>query len=115
MSLGNTLRRIRMQAGLTQRELAKRLNISSNYLCLLERGKKKPTIRLLESMASELSVSVSQLVWESTEIPSTLLPHERRLYERLRKASIELFEIANELHHITNGANQAPESDQICK
>jgi hypothetical protein len=40
------------------------------------------------------------LLYELMELPSNLPPPEQALYEKLRKASIQLFEIASELQKI---------------
>jgi transcriptional regulator with XRE-family HTH domain len=100
MELGSALRDLRKKAGLTQQELAKRLAISNNYLCLLEKGKRTPSITLLEALANELNVPVSQVVWGAAEIPSNLSTQERRLYKKLTEISIALFAVAKQLERI---------------
>ena len=57
--VGRRIREARKNAGLSQRELAHRSNISVNTLSLLERGQTSPTIATLQKLAGSLSVEIS--------------------------------------------------------
>ena len=57
--VGNRIKEARKNAGLSQRKLAHRSNISVNTLSLLERGQTSPTIATLQKLADSLSVEVS--------------------------------------------------------
>lgn len=57
-----TLRNLREWRGLTQKELAKRANISDSVLGYYELGKTIPTADKLAAIARELNVSVKTLM-----------------------------------------------------
>ena len=62
MSLGDELQRARIKAGLSQEELAFKAEISRNYVSLLERNKKSPTVNLLLRLCRALGVRASMIV-----------------------------------------------------
>lgn len=68
MEIGNLIRRLRRKKNLTQRQLAAKSGLSSNYICRLECGEfPNPTRETFESIASALGVGVSALLGQ----PST--------------------------------------------
>ena len=58
---GNRIRFFRQKAGLSQRQLAKSIEISAPYLNLIEKGKRNIGGALLVRMADQLNVSVHQI------------------------------------------------------
>jgi transcriptional regulator with XRE-family HTH domain len=60
--LGALLREERRAAGLSQRELSERTNVSNAYLSQVERGRHEPSLRVLTSVASTLGVSLESLL-----------------------------------------------------
>ncbi len=63
MRLGDALRRLREAKGLTQVELAKRANITDEYLSMLESGvRRNPSLAVLRRLARALGVSVGELM-----------------------------------------------------
>ncbi len=60
------IRELRKRKGMKQNELAKSLNITSAYLCELEKKKKtNPSIDLITRIANVLEVSVDEILFES--------------------------------------------------
>lgn len=59
---GSIIKNLREKKHLTQEQLAVRLNVSSKAVSKWETGKSYPDITLLESIASELGVSVAELL-----------------------------------------------------
>ena len=60
---GKALRELRIKAGLTQEELAARLDYnSSGYISRLELGEKKPSVDLLFAIAKALQVKAWAIV-----------------------------------------------------
>ena len=56
--IGDRLRRLRMEAGLSQRELAKRSGIDREYICQLEANKTGTiTLRTAESLAKGMGIN----------------------------------------------------------
>ena len=59
--IGRTVRRIRLEQGLTQQMLASRLGISASYLNLLEHDQRNVTASLLIKLAEVLSIDLASL------------------------------------------------------
>ena len=57
------LRNLRKNAGVSQEELAKRVNVSTGYISHLETGRRdNPSIQLLTKIAEALNVSVNDIL-----------------------------------------------------
>lgn len=65
--IGQRLRYLREQRGLSLRELGKRLNIAHSHLSGIETGKKKPNLELLNALARVFDVKMSEILGEYTE------------------------------------------------
>ena len=78
--LGNRIRKLRSQAGLTQAQLAERVDISDEFLSRMERGLKSPSLETAERIADALGITMSELF--DFDVPT---PGEREeLLEGLR-------------------------------
>ena len=58
-SVGNRLRVIREERGLSQRELAQRASISTNAISLIERDENSPSVSTLQNLAAALNIKMS--------------------------------------------------------
>ena len=58
---GAQLRALRLQAGLTQEQLAESADVSVNFVSLVERGLKSPTLATMERLAIALKVPLVDL------------------------------------------------------
>ena len=58
---GFRLRKIRAERGMTQERFAETLNISVDFLSLMERGINAPSFETLERMAKKLRIPVAYL------------------------------------------------------
>jgi transcriptional regulator with XRE-family HTH domain len=58
---GEHIRRLRLSRGLTQQEFAEMLQISVDFLSLIERGINAPSFETLEVFSSVLGVSYADL------------------------------------------------------
>ena len=58
-SVGNKLRTVREERGLSQRELAQLAGISTNAISLIERDENSPSVSTLQSLAGALNVKMS--------------------------------------------------------
>lgn len=63
-SIGKYLRKYRQKMGLSQEALAEKTNLSSNYVGMLERGKKVPSLETFIELANALDVSADMLLCE---------------------------------------------------
>ncbi len=61
-SFANVLKKMRMQKGLSQEELAFKANLHRTYISQLERGLKSPTLNTISTLADVLDISLTQFV-----------------------------------------------------
>ena len=66
-ALGEELRDRRLSKGLSQERLAERAGLHRNFVGLLERGQRNPTLLTLEAVASALKAPLSDLI-QSVEV-----------------------------------------------
>ena len=59
---GANVRLLRKRSGLTQEQLAEKLNISTSYLGKIEIGSRTPSIDLLLDLADQFGVTVDELL-----------------------------------------------------
>jgi len=60
--LGSAIKRLRLQLGLSQMELANRANINYTILSAMESGQRLPTLRTVNKVARGLKVPVWELL-----------------------------------------------------
>jgi HTH-type transcriptional regulator, repressor for puuD len=60
--VGMKLKQLRMQQGLNQTAIAKKVRVTQAYIAMLEKGRENPTLDVLERLAKALKVSVGELV-----------------------------------------------------
>lgn len=63
-TIGEKVRSRRLSLGLTQKDLAVSIDASENYICLIETGAKKPSMKFLDRIAKALCISIRQLIEE---------------------------------------------------
>lgn len=68
--IGEEIEKLRKEKGLTQKELAERLHVSSSAVSKWERGVAVPDVYMLQTLAEQLGVSVSELIEEKKD-PAT--------------------------------------------
>jgi transcriptional regulator with XRE-family HTH domain len=61
VNLGGRLRQVRLDSGLSLREVARQLGVSPSFVSQLENGKSQPSVATLYSLAQLLEVSIDQL------------------------------------------------------
>ncbi len=60
-NLGSRLKNIRLKAGLTLRELARKADVSPSFVSQIENGKSQPSVATLYAFAQLLNVSIDEL------------------------------------------------------
>ena len=97
---GQNLRFYRKNAGLSQENLAEKLNISQNHLGLIERGKQFVSYTLLEKIITVLDLKPTALFYTET-YPGTDLSviggQEDVIKEELKKAYLRIRKRLHEL------------------
>jgi len=86
---GVRLRQLRKQAGLTQRELAERVNIDFTYLSKIESGAMPPpSEKVISQLAEALNTDKDELIILAGRIPSDIaeILQNREALQRLRSA-----------------------------
>lgn len=88
--IGKTIRKLRRELGLTQEELAERIEVTCQQLQRYEYGKNKLNIEQLQAIAQALETPVSHFFNESeTESGAApalgLTPAEQQLLEQFRR------------------------------
>lgn len=85
MDVGDRIRRIREERGLSQRRLAQLAGIGQSFLSQVERGEKDPGIKTLLNICKALNVSIAHLFEDGGDLP----PHIRSLIREARSLSPE--------------------------
>ena len=62
MKIGENIKRIRTNRGLTQEEFAKEVGISRSYLGDLENNRKSPTVETLEKISVKMETAIEYLL-----------------------------------------------------
>ena len=62
IAFGNVLRALRKKAGLTQEKLGFEAELERNFISMLERGERQPTLTTLVKLAKPLGTEASQIV-----------------------------------------------------
>lgn len=80
MDLGKEIRRLREEGGLTLEQLAKRADLTPNYIGTIENGKRDPSISTVLALARGLEVAPGDLL-EGAEGLSPVATHAARLFD----------------------------------
>ncbi|ATC25309.1 XRE family transcriptional regulator [Caulobacter vibrioides] len=62
MVVGGNVRRLRLERGLTQEQLAHEAEIDLTYLGAIERGKRNPSLEVLISISTALGCTPAELL-----------------------------------------------------
>jgi len=84
MSVGRAAKFARVAAGIKQKDLADRLDVSPNYLSLVENNKREPSISFLRNLADELTIPLGLLFLNVDSDLSEVSPEERALLLRIQ-------------------------------
>lgn len=77
--VGQRIRTLREQRGLSLRSLGERSGLSINAISLIERGENSPTVSSLHRLATALQVPITELFREEEKQVSVLVKHNRGL------------------------------------
>jgi transcriptional regulator with XRE-family HTH domain len=88
MTVGENIRRIRQERGLTLKQLGDMLGVSEAYIRAYESGRRNPKIKSLEALAQALSVNVEVLT--NSDFDGVKAMH--RLFQVFRQYDGQLFE-----------------------
>jgi transcriptional regulator with XRE-family HTH domain len=77
--LHEALRLIRIFHDISQTELARRIRVSKSYLSEIEKGKKQPTLSLLEQYSMEFKLPMSSIMFFSEALEKNSFSERTRL------------------------------------
>ena len=90
MSVGRAVKFARIASGLKQKDLADRLDVSPNYLSLVENDKREPSVSFLRSLAGELEIPLGLLFLDLDSDLSEASPEERVLLLRIEELIFQM-------------------------
>lgn len=79
LTIANNIKHLRCQSGLTQAELAQKLNYSDKSVSKWERAEGLPDIVVLKQIADMHGVSVDWLLCDHGDVPEERIPKERKM------------------------------------
>jgi transcriptional regulator with XRE-family HTH domain len=103
MSVGTTIKFLRIAAQLKQKDLADRLNVSTNYLSLIENDKREPSMSFLRSLASEMGIPLGLVFLEVDSNMSQASPEERALLVRIKDLVFQIEHIRLQNEALSDG------------
>jgi transcriptional regulator with XRE-family HTH domain len=86
--LSERVKKIRKEAGLTQKELAQILKISSGTVAMWEMGKRNPSLKTLEGLSKIFSAPTDYLLGFTDELPH-LKNEAKALIDKTKNLRIE--------------------------
>lgn len=92
MTVGENIRRIRQERGLTLKQLGDMVGVSEAYIRAHESGRRNPKLKSLEALAQALTVSVEILT--NSDFDGIKAIH--RLFQVFRQYDGHLFEYQNQ-------------------
>jgi transcriptional regulator with XRE-family HTH domain len=60
--MGKNMKRIRLEKGMTQGDICRKLGLDRAYISNLENGKKNPTLATIDKLASALGIGTDTLL-----------------------------------------------------
>ncbi|RJQ34604.1 XRE family transcriptional regulator [Candidatus Parcubacteria bacterium] len=85
LTIGQLIKFGRINHKLGQDDLAKKLNVSKNYISLVENDKKDPSINFLKNTAKLLNIPLVLLIWEKIDLPVGKTKEEKEIREQIEK------------------------------
>jgi len=79
--IGKTIKKLRIEADMSQKQLAEEADLTPSFLSLVEHDHRAPSLKVLGQLADALGVTVEVLIWDAVELPSNLDEKDRRLCE----------------------------------
>ncbi len=90
MNIGKGIKFVRVAANLRQSAMAERLQISQNYLSLLENNKADPSVELIRRISEIFGVPGNFLLWEDAMPSEGRTPEISAKYNQIKSLIHEL-------------------------
>ena len=98
-AIGERIRKYRKALGLSQEELAERVDISTTHISHIETGSTKLSLQVLVNISNALSVQTDQLLFDSAITDSVQL--ESSLIEKIGSCSTGELLVLTDIVHAT--------------
>ncbi len=85
LSIGQLIKFGRIGQKMSQDDLAKKLDVSKNYISLIENDKKDPSINFLKNIAKLLNIPLVLLIWEKMDLPKGKTKDEKEIRKQINK------------------------------
>lgn len=83
MSLGKTIKKIREQKGLLQKQVAAQLHIGQTNYNKLENGGREPSVRELQKLATLFGMTIDQILSGEEGLPTEVAIEDKQGLEQL--------------------------------
>lgn len=83
----------RKKLGLTQLELAEKLNYSDKTLSKWERAESIPDIITLKELANIFGITVDELIGEKSDVPAYVIPQKKKIMTKRNIISVSLLSV----------------------
>ena len=110
MNIGKSIKFIRVAADIKQGQMAQRLDVSQNYLSLLENNKAEPSLSLLKKISKVFNVPIGFLIVEENVSFESKDPELDGIYKELHTLIYKLQKI-----HIGEFKDENKPKTAICK
>ncbi len=84
MSLGKTIKKIREQKGMLQKQVAAELNIGTTNYNKLENGNREPSVKELQQLATLFGLTIDQILNMEDEVPKEIVIEGKTTSEQMR-------------------------------
>lgn len=84
MNIGTLIKTVRTSRGVSQKAFSEEVGISTNFLCLVEKGKRNLSEDKIEKIAVSLGVSKEALEFVCTDVPKELDQESSKTYRDLQ-------------------------------
>lgn len=81
IKVGTTIRKLRVERGFSQKELAKAANLTPSFVSLVEHDHREPSLSAIGRLADALRVPTEVVIWDAVDLPPNLTEEDRRLCE----------------------------------
>ncbi|GFE62869.1 helix-turn-helix domain-containing protein [Geobacter sp. AOG2] len=79
MSVGENIRRLREEAGYTQKQLAEIIQVKEPYISAMERGQRRPGKKILPRLCDALAVDEKTILYGPREAEQRPLSYEEKV------------------------------------
>lgn len=100
MTLGNKLRQLRQERGLTTREVSKLFNVGKSTISNYETDYRKPDADMLKRLADFYEVTVDYLLGRTTDRETYIIEKEV-VPKALREAGVEYIELLKDMQGLS--------------